>query len=375
MLALAAGRARARRHRRQRGQPRDGGRLRGARPRHDRARGDAEDARTRSASPAAASWARRSSWSTTCTRRSTACTRSSGRKAARSCTRSRARTPRSAPRRSGSSSWSRRPDLDAVDRPDRRRRAVRRASRRRSSCSARETLVFGVEPEGADSMHRSFAAGIAAVDRRRAHDRRQPGRAPRGALQLRAVPPVRRRAGDGRTTTRCAARWSCCSCRPSSRSSRPGAAATAALCGPLRERLAGKRVGRRRVRRQHRSRDVRDAPRGRGLTTFESASVDMTTHETQRVDYKIRVHTVPEDLRPPLMDQRAHLGDASTAYHLAMQSRILWDVSMSRPIRSPLDRDIVRERTGHTRVPYSSGRPGTYRKVACEAYDTLVERP
>ena len=56
-----------------------------------------------------------------------------------------------------------------------------------------DCLVLGVEPTGADSMWRSFAAGSPqAIDQRR-HHRRQPGRTLRAALQLRPVPPLRRR--------------------------------------------------------------------------------------------------------------------------------------------------------------------------------------
>ena len=101
----------------------------------------------------------------------------------------------------------------------------------------------------------------------------------------------------------------------------------------------------------------------------------MTTHETQRVDYKIRVHTVPEDLRPPLMDQRAHLGDASTAYHLAMQSRILWDVWMIDQYGALWIAISFENAQGTPEFHTLRVDPGTYRKVACEAYDTLVERP
>ena len=58
--------------------------------------------------------------------------------------------------------------------------------------------VFGVEPEGADTMHRSFAAGSPqAIDKVRtiADSLGAPHAAP---YSFEALPPLRRRAGDGR---------------------------------------------------------------------------------------------------------------------------------------------------------------------------------
>jgi len=102
--------------------------------------------------------------------------------------------------------------------------------------------VFGVEPEGADTMHRSFASGRPEkIDRVRtiADSLGAPHAAPytfglcRDHLDalvmiddagLRAAMPLLFREAK-------------LAVEPA------GAAATAALCGPLRERLAGKRVG------------------------------------------------------------------------------------------------------------------------------------
>ena len=102
--------------------------------------------------------------------------------------------------------------------------------------------VFGVEPEGADSMHRSFAAGspqsIESV-RTIADSLGAPYATPysfgvcrRNVDELVLVDDdaLRRAMRLLMTSAKLAV-------EPA------GAAATAALCGPLRERLAGKRVG------------------------------------------------------------------------------------------------------------------------------------
>lgn len=105
-----------------------------------------------------------------------------------------------------------------------------------------ETLVFGVEPEGADTMRRSFAAGspqsIDAV-RTIADSLGAPHAAPYSF-------ELCRRNVDGLVTVdddalRRAMKLLFVSAKLAVEPA--GAAATAALCGPLRERLAGQRVG------------------------------------------------------------------------------------------------------------------------------------
>ncbi len=105
-----------------------------------------------------------------------------------------------------------------------------------------QALVFGVEPEGADSMHRSFASGspqpIEAV-RTIADSLGAPHAAPysyglcrRNVDELVLVSDDQLRAGMDLLF-----RSAKLAVEPA------GAAATAALCGPLRGRLRGKRVG------------------------------------------------------------------------------------------------------------------------------------
>jgi len=105
-----------------------------------------------------------------------------------------------------------------------------------------ECQLFGVEPEGADSMHRSFAAGTPQAIQRVATIADSLG-APHAAPYSFAIC---RRFLDGlvkidddamRRAMGLLFREMKLAVEPA------GAAATAALCGPLRDRLAGKRVG------------------------------------------------------------------------------------------------------------------------------------
>lgn len=101
--------------------------------------------------------------------------------------------------------------------------------------------VYGVEPEGADSMHRSFAAGSPqAIDKVRtiADSLGAPHAAPYSFdLCRRYVDELVRVDDDGlRRAIRLLFSSAKLAVEPA------GAAATAALCGPLREHLRGKRV-------------------------------------------------------------------------------------------------------------------------------------
>jgi threonine dehydratase len=104
------------------------------------------------------------------------------------------------------------------------------------------TLVFGVEPEGADSMHRSFAAGSPqAIDAvlTIADSLGAPYAAPYSfGLCRRYVDELVLVSDD---ELRRAMYLLFASAKLAVEPA--GAAATAALCGPLRERLRGKRVG------------------------------------------------------------------------------------------------------------------------------------
>ena len=104
------------------------------------------------------------------------------------------------------------------------------------------TLVFGVEPEGADSMHRSFAAGSPqAIDAVRtiADSLGAPHAAPYSyALCRRYVDELVLVSDD---QLRRAMYLLFASAKLAVEPA--GAAATAALCGPLLERVRGKRVG------------------------------------------------------------------------------------------------------------------------------------
>jgi threonine dehydratase len=102
--------------------------------------------------------------------------------------------------------------------------------------------VFGVEPVGADSMHRSFAAGSPqAIDRVAtiADSLGAPHAAPYSFAMCRRYLDGLVMIDDDamRRAMRLLFREMKLAVEPA------GAAATAALCGPLRERLAGKRVG------------------------------------------------------------------------------------------------------------------------------------
>jgi len=102
--------------------------------------------------------------------------------------------------------------------------------------------VFGVEPEGADTMHRSFASGKPeSIDKIRtiADSLGSPHAAPYSfsLCQQNVDELVMITDDDMRRAMKLLFRGMKLAVEPA------GAAATAALCGPLREQLRGKRIG------------------------------------------------------------------------------------------------------------------------------------
>jgi threonine dehydratase len=102
--------------------------------------------------------------------------------------------------------------------------------------------VFGVEPEGADSMHRSFAAGAPqSIERVTtiADSLGAPHAAPYSFAVCRRFVDELVMIDDAAMRRAMALLF-----REMKLAVEPaGAAATAALCGPLRARLAGRQVG------------------------------------------------------------------------------------------------------------------------------------
>ncbi|HUJ27705.1 MAG TPA: threonine/serine dehydratase [Myxococcales bacterium] len=104
-----------------------------------------------------------------------------------------------------------------------------------------QTKVYGVEPEGADTMHRSFRSGKPeSIDKVRtiADSLGAPHAAPYSFALCRQYVDELAMVDDGqlRAAMRLIFRGAKLAVEPA------GAAATAALCGPLREKLAGKNV-------------------------------------------------------------------------------------------------------------------------------------
>jgi len=104
---------------------------------------------------------------------------------------------------------------------------------------------------------------------------------------------------------------------------------------------------------------------------FDGRSV--TTNKKRRLDYKVRVHTVPEDMRLPLAPDRAHLADASAAYHVAVESRLLWEVWMIDQYEALWIAISFENERGEPGFHTLRIDPGTYRKVRCEPYEAAVE--
>ncbi len=101
----------------------------------------------------------------------------------------------------------------------------------------------------------------------------------------------------------------------------------------------------------------------------------MTTLPKTLVAYKLRVHTIPEELRLPLTGERQHLADASNVYRLAVESRLLWDVWLIDQYGELWIAVSFESETGEAEFHTLKVDPGTYRKIDCEPYEALAEPP
>ena len=108
--------------------------------------------------------------------------------------------------------------------------------------------------------------------------------------------------------------------------------------------------------------------------SFSFAGRGMTRNEKRRINYKLRVHSVPQDLQLPLPPDRAHLADAAAAYRIAVQSRLLWDVWMIDQYEALWISISFENELGSPEFHTLRIDPDTCWKVPCDPYETLVER-
>ncbi len=107
-------------------------------------------------------------------------------------------------------------------------------------------------------------------------------------------------------------------------------------------------------------------------------SVAMTK---KTIDFLIRVHTLPEDLRrpkdqrPPSDPELAHHADTSEVYQRMIDSRLLWKVwMMDGDGQLWIEVNFENDR-GEDEFHTLAIDEGTYRRVECDPYEVLVDAP
>jgi hypothetical protein len=98
----------------------------------------------------------------------------------------------------------------------------------------------------------------------------------------------------------------------------------------------------------------------------------MSLRERRRIDFKLRVHTVPADLRMPLPQGR-RLTEYAAAYRIAVESRLLWDVWMIDRYEALWIAVSFENDRGEAEFHTLRIDPDAYRKVSCDPYETDVE--
>lgn len=92
---------------------------------------------------------------------------------------------------------------------------------------------------------------------------------------------------------------------------------------------------------------------------------------TTTVDYMVRVHTVPFDLRPPLRKEFKYLEETSAVYRRVIDSRLLWKVWMldefgQHWLEVAFENDQEQPEFHTLRID-----EGTFKKVPSDPYDVL----
>ncbi|WP_257452797.1 hypothetical protein [Archangium lipolyticum] len=99
------------------------------------------------------------------------------------------------------------------------------------------------------------------------------------------------------------------------------------------------------------------------------------------LDYLIRVHTLPEDLklpkelRPPVDPDLADHEDTSELYQRVIDSRLLWKVWMIDMFGKIWIEVAFENSRGEDEFHTLAIDEGTYRKVEYEPYEAIIEEP
>ena len=99
----------------------------------------------------------------------------------------------------------------------------------------------------------------------------------------------------------------------------------------------------------------------------------MSLTKKRRINFKLRVHSVPQDLQLPLPSDYAHLADAAAAYRIAVESRLLWDVWMIDQYEALWISISFENELGKPEFHTLRIDPDTCRRVLCDPYETIVE--
>ena len=91
-----------------------------------------------------------------------------------------------------------------------------------------------------------------------------------------------------------------------------------------------------------------------------------------RVDYKLRVHTVPGNLTQ-LAPNQQHLQEMSAIYRKAMESRLLWDLWLLDEYGAKWTAVSFENDAGEPEFHTLKLDEGTYRMIPCEPYEAGAE--
>jgi len=94
----------------------------------------------------------------------------------------------------------------------------------------------------------------------------------------------------------------------------------------------------------------------------------------QKIDYKIRVYTLPDDLKISLKENQEHLETIKRIYQLAIDLKIIWPIWMIDEYDKKWIEIEFENEKGKDEWHSLAIDEGTYRKIASDEYEVIMEK-
>lgn len=93
----------------------------------------------------------------------------------------------------------------------------------------------------------------------------------------------------------------------------------------------------------------------------------------QKINYKIRVHSLPNGLKPPFDESQQYLENTYRIYQFIIDSNLLWYIWMIDEYQQKWIEVDFENTKGEYEFHTIQINEGTYKKVECDEYNIILE--